>query len=114
MAHNPTELNFQGTDHGTQYRSAVFFTNDEQKKVAEAYIAQLDKAKAFGEPIVTEVTQFSDFYPAEDYHQDYADLHPNQPYISWNDLPKVDESQGAVPRRLARRSRQLVFASNAS
>ena len=113
VAHNPTELNFQGPDHGTQYRSAIFFTNDEQKKIAEAYIAQLDKAKAFGEPIVTEVTKFSTFYPAEDYHQDYAYLHPDQPYISWNDLPKVDNLKALFPD-VWHDKPTLVFASNAS
>jgi peptide-methionine (S)-S-oxide reductase len=113
VAHNPTELDFQGPDHGTQYRSAVFFTNDEHKHVAEAYIAQLDKAKTFGEPIVTEVTKFSTFYPAEDYHQDYAYLHPSQPYISWNDLPKVDNLKAVFPD-VWRDKPTLVFASNAS
>ncbi len=97
VAHDPTELNYQGPDHGTQYRSAVFFQSDEQKKVAEAYIAQLDKAKAYPAPIVTEVTRFSAFYPAEDYHQDYAFLHPQQPYIAYNDLPKVGNLKAIFP-----------------
>ena len=113
VAHNPTQLNYQGPDHGTQYRSAIFFTNEEQRHVAEAYIAQLDKAKAFGAPIVTEVTKFGAFYPAEDYHQDYAYLHPNQPYIACNDLPKVDNLKALFPD-VWHDKPTLVFANNAS
>ncbi len=90
VAHNPTELNYQGPDHGTQYRSTIFFANEDQKKIAEAYIAQLDKANLFGRPIVTTLEPLSGFYPAEDYHQDFAVLHPTYPYIVFNDLPKVD------------------------
>jgi peptide-methionine (S)-S-oxide reductase len=90
VAHNPTELNYQGPDHGTQYRSTIFFANEDQKKIAEAYIAQLGKAKLFGRPIVTTLEPLSGFYPAEDYHQDFAVLHPTYPYIVFNDLPKVD------------------------
>jgi peptide-methionine (S)-S-oxide reductase len=90
VAHNPTELNRQGPDSGTQYRSAIFYANDEQKRVAEAYIAQLDKAHVFNRPIVTKLEAFSGFYPAEDYHQDFLVLHPTYPYIVFNDLPKVD------------------------
>lgn len=97
VAHNPTELNFQGPDEGTQYRSAIFFTSDEQAKVAKAYIDQLNKAGVYPAPIVTEVTRFSNFYPAEDYHQDYAFLHPGQPYIAYNDLPKVDNLKSLFP-----------------
>ncbi|MBV9981734.1 peptide-methionine (S)-S-oxide reductase, partial [Bradyrhizobium sp.] len=82
--------NRQGPDSGTQYRSAIFTTSDEQKKVAEAYIAQLDAAKVFKKPIVTKVGALQGFYPAEDYHQDYLTLHPNQPYIAFNDIPKVE------------------------
>ena len=89
VAHNPTELNRQGPDTGTQYRSAVFFTNPEQEKVVKAYIAQLDKAAAFSSPIVTQVNPLDKFYPAEAYHQNYARLHPDNPYIAINDLPKV-------------------------
>jgi peptide-methionine (S)-S-oxide reductase len=89
VAHNPTELNHQGPDTGTQYRSAVFFTTPEQEKIAKAYIAQLDKAKVFSDPIVTQVNALDKFYPAEDYHQNYARLHPDNPYIAINDLPKV-------------------------
>jgi peptide-methionine (S)-S-oxide reductase len=90
VAHNPTELNRQGPDSGTQYRSAIFTTSDEQKKVAEAYIAQLNAAKVYGKPIVTKVGPLQGFYPAEAYHQDYLTLHPSQPYIAYNDIPKVE------------------------
>jgi peptide-methionine (S)-S-oxide reductase len=89
VAHNPTELNRQGPDSGTQYRSAIFYEGDEQKRIAEAYIAQLDGAKAFPRHIVTKVTPLEAFYPAEDYHQNYAENHPSQPYIMFNDAPKV-------------------------
>lgn len=90
VAHDPTQLNRQGPDSGTQYRSAIFTTSDEQKKVAEAYIAQLDGAKVFSKPIVTKVGALEAFYPAESYHQDYLTLHPSQPYIAYNDIPKVE------------------------
>jgi peptide-methionine (S)-S-oxide reductase len=89
VAHNPTELDYQGPDEGTQYRSAIFYADDEQKRVAEAYIAQLGQAHAFSEPIVTKLEPLSGFYPAEDYHQDFAVTHPSYPYIVFNDLPKV-------------------------
>src|SRR5579872_2731680 len=89
VAHNPTELNYQGPDSGTQYRSAIFYADDEQKKVADAYIAQLDKAHVFAEPIVTKLEPLHGFFPAEDYHQDFAVLHPSYPYIVFNDAPKV-------------------------
>jgi peptide-methionine (S)-S-oxide reductase len=91
VAHDPTELNYQGPDHGPQYRTEIFAQNEEQQKVAKAYIAQLDAAKAFGKPIVTKTDTLKQaFYPAEDYHQDYATLHPSQPYIAFNDLPKIE------------------------
>jgi peptide-methionine (S)-S-oxide reductase len=89
VAHDPTQLNRQGPDEGTQYRSAVFYANEEQKRIADAYIAQLDQAKVFSRPIVTQVVPLQAFYPAEAYHQNYAALHPNQPYIVFNDAPKV-------------------------
>ena len=89
-AHDPTELNRQGPDSGTQYRSAIFFANAEQKKIADDYIAQLDRAKAFREPIVTQVVPLKGFYPAEAYHQNYLERHPDNPYIVINDLPKLD------------------------
>jgi peptide-methionine (S)-S-oxide reductase len=90
VAHDPTELNRQGPDYGTQYRSAIFYRDDTQKHVAEAYIAQLDKAGVFHSPIVTQLTAYTGFYPAEAYHQDFATLHPSYPYIVYNDLPKID------------------------
>jgi peptide-methionine (S)-S-oxide reductase len=90
VAHNPTELNYQGPDSGTQYRSAIFTTSDEQRKVTDAYIAQLNAAKAYPKPIVTKVGPLQAFYPAEGYHQDYLTLHPGQPYIAFNDIPKVE------------------------
>jgi peptide-methionine (S)-S-oxide reductase len=90
VVHDPTQLNRQGPDTGTQYRSAIFTTNDEQKKVAEAYIAQLNAAKVYKKPIVTKVGPLEAFFPAEAYHQDYLTLHPNQPYVVFNDLPKIE------------------------
>jgi peptide-methionine (S)-S-oxide reductase len=91
VAHNPTELDRQGPDHGPQYRTEIFPQNEEQAKVAKAYIAQLDAAKAFKQKIVTKTgTMKAAFYPAEAYHQDYAVNHPNQPYIVYNDAPKVE------------------------
>jgi peptide-methionine (S)-S-oxide reductase len=90
VVHDPTQLNRQGPDSGTQYRSAIFTTTDEQKKVAEAYIAQLNAAKVYSKPIVTKVGPLQGFFPAEAYHQDYLTLHPNQPYIAYNDIPKVE------------------------
>jgi peptide-methionine (S)-S-oxide reductase len=97
VAHNPTELNRQGPDEGTQYRSAIFYSNDEQKKVATAYIAQLNAAGAYSSPIVTEVTAFKAFYAAEDYHQDYLIHHPDSMYIAFNDLPKIDNLKQMFP-----------------
>ena len=90
VAHDPTQLNRQGPDSGTQYRSAIFTTSDDQKKVAEAYIAQLNAAGVYKKPIVTKVGSLQAFFAAEAYHQDYLTLHPNQPYIAYNDLPKVE------------------------
>src|SRR5579872_5010192 len=89
VAHDPTELNYQGPDHGTQYRSAIFPTTAEQARVAEAYIKQLDDAHVFAAPIVTKIEPDKAFYPAEAYHQNYLTLHPEQPYIAINDLPKI-------------------------
>ena len=97
VAHDATQLNRQGPDEGTQYRSAIFFANPEQQRVAQAYIAQLDKAGTFKQPIVTQLTQFSAFYPAEAYHQDYATMHPENPYIFYNDLPKVENLKKLFP-----------------
>ena len=89
VAHNPTELNRQGPDSGTQYRSALFPINADQQKVAQAYITQLDAAHAFSKPIVTKLESYNGFYPAEDYHQDFLTEHPSYPYIAINDMPKV-------------------------
>jgi peptide-methionine (S)-S-oxide reductase len=97
VAHDPTQLNRQGPDEGTQYRSSIFYSNDEQKRIAEAYIAQLDNAKIFPRPIVTKIVPLQVFYPAEAYHQNYAALHPNQPYIMFNDAPKVEHLKQQFP-----------------
>ncbi len=90
VAHDPTQLNRQGPDSGTQYRSAIFTTSDEQKNVADAYIAQLNAAGVYKKPIVTKVGPLQGFFAAETYHQDYLTLHPTQPYIAYNDIPKVE------------------------
>ena len=97
VAHNPTELNRQGPDTGTQYRSVIFYSGDQQKNIAQAYIAQLDEAKVFPHKIVTQVVPLKGFYPAEAYHQNYATLHPDNPYIMYNDLPKVANLQQQFP-----------------
>jgi peptide-methionine (S)-S-oxide reductase len=97
VAHNPTELNYQGPDHGTQYRSAVFPVNAEQRTVAQTYIAQLDKAHVFSAPVVTRVEDFKGFYPAEAYHQNFLALHPDYPYIEVNDLPKITDLKRMFP-----------------
>jgi peptide-methionine (S)-S-oxide reductase len=99
VAHNPTELNRQGPDYGTQYRSAVFALDDLQRRIAQEYIAQLDRAGVFGAPLATRVEAFSGFYPAEEYHQNFLTLHPRHPYIVINDLPKVDELKRLFPDR---------------
>jgi peptide-methionine (S)-S-oxide reductase len=97
VAHNPTELNRQGPDRGTQYRSAIFYSNEEQKRVAEAYIDQLNRAKVFTGPIVTQVAALESFHEAEGYHQDYLAKHPDEPYIVINDLPKVENLRKQLP-----------------
>jgi peptide-methionine (S)-S-oxide reductase len=97
VAHDPTQLNRQGPDVGTQYRSALFYMSDEQKRVAESYIDQLTKAHAFARPIVTQVTALKAFFPAEAYHQNYAEEHPTQPYIVINDAPKVANLKKQFP-----------------
>jgi peptide-methionine (S)-S-oxide reductase len=98
VAHDPTELNRQGPDEGTQYRSMISYSNPEQKRIAEAYIAQLDQAKVFHSRIVTQVVLLKAFYPAEAYHQNYATLHPDNPYIAINDLPKVEHLKQMFPQ----------------
>ena len=97
VAHDPTELNRQGPDRGTQYRSAIFYADDEQKQIAEAYIAQLNRAQLFPQPIVTQVNPLDKFYDAEAYHQDYLEHHPDEPYIVINDLPKVHNLRKYMP-----------------
>ena len=97
VAHDPTQLNRQGPDTGTQYRSVIFYANEEQKHIAQSYIAQLEKAKSFSGPIVTQVVPLKAFYKAEDYHQDYATLHPHNAYIAINDAPKVDHLREQFP-----------------
>jgi peptide-methionine (S)-S-oxide reductase len=96
-AHDPTQLNRQGPDVGTSYRSAIFYTSDEQKKIAEAYIAQLDAAKVFPAKIVTQVVPLKGFYAGEDYHQDYALKNPNNPYIQVCDVPKIAALKAQFP-----------------
>jgi peptide-methionine (S)-S-oxide reductase len=97
VAHDPTELNRQGPDTGTQYRSAIFYANEEQKHIAQAYIDQLNRAKVFARPIVTQVAALQSFNEAEAYHQDYLVHHPNEPYITINDLPKVENLRKELP-----------------
>jgi peptide-methionine (S)-S-oxide reductase len=98
VAHDPTQLNRQGPDTGTQYRSAIFYSDDEQKRIAEAYIKQLNEAKVFERPIVTQVSRLNSYYPAENYHQDYAAHHPDDSYIVINDLPKVASLRQQFPK----------------
>jgi peptide-methionine (S)-S-oxide reductase len=102
VALDPTELNRQGPDEGTQYRSVIFYGNDEQKRIAEAYIAQLDQAKVFPRAIVTQVVALQKFYPAEGYHQNYYEQHPNDPYIMYNDAPKVANLKKEFPELYAK------------
>jgi len=97
VAHNPTELNYQGPDHGPQYRSALFPLDDAQRKVATAYIAQLEAAKVFPKPVVTRVEEYKGFFPAEAYHQNFLTLNPDYPYIVYNDLPKVADLKKMFP-----------------
>jgi peptide-methionine (S)-S-oxide reductase len=97
VAHNPTELNRQGPDVGTQYRSTIFPTNAEQAQIAKAYIGQLNQTHAFDAAIVTKIEPGKEFFPAEDYHQDFLTLHPNYPYIVYNDLPKIDDLKRIFP-----------------
>ena len=97
VVHDPTELNRQGPDIGTQYRSAIFPVTAEQAKVAHAYIAQLDEARVFKSSIATKVEPGRAFYPAEEYHQDYLDHNPTNPYIAYNDLPKIDDLKKVFP-----------------
>lgn len=97
VAHDPTELNYQGPDHGTQYRSAIWYANADQEKEAKAAIADLTQKKVYKAPIVTEVTPLKKFYPAEDYHQNYLAQHMTQAYIVYNDIPKVENLKVKYP-----------------
>jgi peptide-methionine (S)-S-oxide reductase len=97
IAHDPTELNYQGPDHGTQYRSVIFYSTDEQKKIAEGYISVIAKAKVFKKPIVTELSPLKGFYPAESYHQQFMKKNPDNPYIRAWDLPKLDALRKTYP-----------------
>jgi peptide-methionine (S)-S-oxide reductase len=97
VAHDPTQWNRQGPDTGSQYRSVIFYTNEEQKRIAEAYIAQLDAAKTYSRKIVTKVEPFKAFYAAESYHQDYLKNNPDNPYIVYNDLPKLEHLKKEFP-----------------
>jgi peptide-methionine (S)-S-oxide reductase len=97
VAHDPTELNRQGPDTGTQYRSVIFYSNEEQKRIAQAYIEQLNQAKVFKGPIVTQVVGLQSFYEAESYHQGYLSHHPDDPYIVINDLPKIENLRKQLP-----------------
>jgi peptide-methionine (S)-S-oxide reductase len=97
VAHDPTELNRQGPDTGTQYRSAIFPTNAEQANVAKAYIMQLDQTHAFRKAIVTRIEPARTFYPAENYHQDFLTRNPANPYIAINDLPKIEDLKRVFP-----------------
>lgn len=97
VAHDPTELNRQGPDTGTQYRSAIFYANEDQKRIAQAYVEQLKQARVFERPIVTQVVALQYFHEAEAYHQDYLIRHPKQPYIVINDLPKIENLRKQLP-----------------
>jgi peptide-methionine (S)-S-oxide reductase len=97
VAHDPTELNRQGPDTGTQYRSAIFYSSEDQKRISNAYVKQLGAAKVFPRPIATQIVPLDAFYPAEDYHQGYAENHPENMYIVTNDLPKVNNLKKQLP-----------------
>lgn len=98
VAHDPTQLNRQGPDSGTQYRSAIFYRDDQQRQIAQAYIGQLDRGHFFPARIITQVTALKGFFPAENYHQDYATLHPDSPYIARFDLPKLQHLKQLFPQ----------------
>jgi len=98
VAHDPTELNRQGPDTGTQYRSAIFYADASQQRIAQAYIAQLERAHVFPQPIVTRVDPLKAFYPAEAYHQDFLNRHPDHPYIVFNDAPKIASLKKLFPQ----------------
>ena len=112
VAHDPTQLNRQGPDSGTQYRSAIFPANDEQARTARAYVEQLDKAHSFKAPIATRIEPGRRFFPAESYHQDYLARNPRQPYIVFNDLPKLDDLKRLFPQ--AWRAEPVLGATKAA
>ena len=97
VVHNPTELNRQGPDTGTQYRSAIFPQTAEQARIAKAYIAEINQAHVYGAPLATKIEPGHTFYPAEGYHQNYLTLHPTQPYIAYNDMPKIADLKAMLP-----------------
>ncbi len=103
VAHDPTQLDYQGPDHGTQYRSAIFYTNDDQRKIAEDYVRLLDSKGVYPEKIVTQIVKFDAFYPAEDYHQDFMANNPDYPYIVFWDKPKVEQLEALYPKLLAKK-----------
>ena len=103
VAHDPTQLNYQGPDHGPQYRSAIFYADAEQKRVAEEYIKTLDRARVYRAPVVTQVVPLDAFYPAEDYHQDFMEKNPMHPYIVYWDVPKIEHLEETWPELLASR-----------
>ena len=103
VAHDPTQLNYQGPDHGTQYRSVIFYANDGQKAVAESYIKALDQSKLYPQKIVTQVVPLKAFYAAEEYHQKFLDRNPNYPYIVYWDLPKIDNLKRTFPELVVER-----------
>jgi peptide-methionine (S)-S-oxide reductase len=110
VAHDPTELNRQGPDSGTQYRSDIFYANAEQQKVAQSYLSQLTHAHVFSAPIVTRVDRLAGFYPAESYHQDFLIHNPDYPYIVWNDLPKIANLKSLYPAMY--RDQPVKFTAN--
>jgi peptide-methionine (S)-S-oxide reductase len=114
LAHDPTELNRQGPDVGTQYRSAIFYANDEQKRVAQSYVAELTRAGVYPRPIVTKLGPLVAFYPAEAYHQDYAVLHPNNPYIAAYDLPKLNDLKRLFPNLYRELPVTVMAATNSN
>jgi len=97
VAHDPTQKNRQGPDIGTQYRSMILFKNEEQRKIAESYLAQINRANVYERPLATEIEAFSEFYPAEAYHQSYLEKHPDDPYVAYNDLPKIARLKALYP-----------------
>ena len=103
VAHDPTQLNRQGPDEGTQYRSAIFYTSEDQKRTAEVYLQQLKEAKIFKRPIVTQVVPLPAFYPAEDYHQDFIAHNPHNAYVVYNDLPKLEQLNKKYPHLVKQR-----------